>query len=123
MDFNDSKHIVTAVYDATDAADTVVSEAIDAGGYGAIQWQVEQVSGTVASGHQIKIQASVNGDVWTDMRTHGGGATSNQESVDYSKGTDATFGIQGRYRLIRFAIKTASGSAATARLHIHLGRS
>ena len=53
MDFNDSKHIVTAVYDATDAANTVVSEAIDAGGYGAIQWQVEQVSGTVASGHQI----------------------------------------------------------------------
>ena len=123
MDFNDSKHIVTAVYDATDAANTVVSEAIAAAGYGAIQWQVEQVSGTVASGHQIKIQASVNGDVWTDMRTHGGGATSNQESVDYSKGTDATFGIQGRYRLIRFAIKTASGSAATARLHIHLCRS
>ena len=123
MDFNDSKYIVTAVYDATDAADTVVSEAISAGGYGAIQWQVEQVSGSVASGHQVKIQSSVTGDVWTDMRTHGGGTSSNQAGIDFSAGLLATYGIQGRYRLIRFAIKTASGSAATARLHIHLGRS
>lgn len=123
MDFNDSKYIVTETYDASAAADTVVSDVISAAGYGAIQWQVEQVSGTVASGHQVKIQASVNGTVWTDMRTHGGGATSNQAGVDYSAGLLATYGLQGRYRLIRFAIRTASNGSPTARLHIHLGRS
>ncbi len=122
MDFNDSKHIVTDAFDATQAVGTVVSPVVDSAGYGAIQWQLEQVSGTVAGGTSIKIQASVNGIDWTDMRTHGGGTTSNQAGVDRSVGTLATYGLQGRYRLIRFAIHTASGSAATAKLHIHLSR-
>jgi hypothetical protein len=122
MDFNDSKHIVTDSFDATSRAGTVVSPVIDAAGFGAIEWQLSQESGTIANGTSVKIQASVSGTAWTDMRTHGGGATSNQAGVDRSVGQLATYGIQGRFRLIRFVMHTASGSAATAKLHIHLSR-
>lgn len=122
MDFNDSKYIVTDSFDATSAADTVVSPVIDAAGFGAIQFQLSQESGTVAGSTSVNIQASVNGVDWTDMRTHGGGTTSNQAGVDRSVGLLATYGMQGRFRLIRFVMHTASGSAATAKLHIHLSR-
>ena len=122
MDFNDSKHIVTDSFSATSAAGTVVSDVIDAAGYGAIQWQLEEVEGTVASSTAIKIQASVSGLNWTDMRSHGGGSAANIVGVDSSAGLNATYGLQGRFRLIRFAIKTASSSQATAKLHIHLSR-
>ena len=122
MDFNDSKYIVTDSFDAQSAADTVVSPVIDAAGFGAIQWQLSQESGTVAGGTSVNIQASVNGVDWTDMRTHGGAASSNQAGIDRSVGLLATYGMQGRFRLIRFVMHTASGSAATAKLHIHLSR-
>ena len=122
MDFNDSKYIVTDSFDAASEADTVVSPVIHAAGFGAIQFQLSEETGDLANATSVNLQASVSGVDWTDMRTHGGAAASTQPGVDRAVGKNATYGIQGRFRLIRFVMHTPSSTAATAKLHIHLAR-
>ena len=109
-------------FDATQAVGTVVSPLIDTEDYNNIQWQVEQVTGTVTTGLSIKVQGSVDGVTFTDMRTHDGGAAADVVGVTRSVGTLATYGMVNRSKFIRFAIHSTLTGTVTAKLHIHLSR-
>jgi hypothetical protein len=116
------QRIPSDAFDATQAVGTVVSSVIDTEDYNNIQWQVEQVTGTVTTGLSIKIQGSVDGVTFTDMRTHGGGAAADVVGVTRSVGTLVTYGMINRSKFIRFAIHSTLTGTVTAKLHIHMSR-
>ena len=108
------------VYDAETAW---TGDTVDASGYRTCVFKWTTVSGGT-TGHTFKIQGSINGNDWIDIRVLAGNSATaaDVQGVSHMLAELQTYGIDIPHRYIRIARRTAATVAGTGTVSLFMQR-